>query len=99
MDKETKNQIERGKRLIEILKQDQFKPLSLAQQVAIIYAATNGYLDSIDLDRIKEFETKLEDCIDNRDKTYLNNFNESLDLTEKVEESLKSVIEKVKRSF
>ena len=99
MDEATKKQIERGKRLIEILKQDQFKPMPLSHQVAIIYAATNGHLDDIEIGKIKEFESKLSDYIDNRDKTYQSDFDKDLDLTKKVADSLDKIITKVKSSL
>ena len=59
LDKATVQQLERGKRLIEVLKQDQYKPLRIAYQIAIVYAAVNGHLDGIELERISEFEKEL----------------------------------------
>lgn len=99
LDEETKAQIERGKRLVEILKQDQYQPLPVENQVAIIYAATNGYLDDIELARIKEFETKLSEFIETRGKEYRETFQKELDLTDKVEKTLKTLIERAKSSF
>ena len=59
LDKATQQQLTRGKRLIEVLKQDQFSPLRPALQVAIIYAATQGILDKLPEDRVQEFEKEL----------------------------------------
>jgi len=56
VDEETRKQLERGKRTIEVLKQDQYKPLSVAQQVTIIYALTSGHLDDVAVERIKAWE-------------------------------------------
>ncbi len=66
LDKATQAQLERGKRLQELLKQDQYQPLSVEQQVAIIYAAVNGYLDKVPVARVREFEKKFyEYCTNN----------------------------------
>jgi F-type H+/Na+-transporting ATPase subunit alpha len=56
LDPATRRQIDRGQRLTEILKQPQYQPMSVEQQVAIIWMATNGYLDDVPVDRIREFE-------------------------------------------
>jgi F-type H+/Na+-transporting ATPase subunit alpha len=57
LDKATKSRIDRGQRLTEILKQPQYSPLPVEKQVMIIYAATNGYLDDVSLDKIAAWET------------------------------------------
>ncbi len=56
MDKSTRDQLNRGARLVEILKQSQYAPCSLAQQVSIIYVATKGILDEVPLEKVQEFE-------------------------------------------
>ncbi len=56
LDMETRQQLERGEKIRAVLTQPQYEPLSVAHQVAIIYAATNGYLDEVPLDQISEFE-------------------------------------------
>jgi F-type H+-transporting ATPase subunit alpha len=57
LDKATQQQLDRGLRLTELLKQPQYQPLPLADQVASIYAGTRGYLDSVPVDRVKEWQT------------------------------------------
>jgi F-type H+-transporting ATPase subunit alpha len=59
LDKATQAQLERGARLVEILKQPQFEPRSLSQQVAILYAGTRGFLDKYPVDKLKEYEPQL----------------------------------------
>jgi len=59
LDKATLKQLERGKRLNEILKQDQYSPLRISQQIIIIYAAINGFLDTISVDKVRAFEKEL----------------------------------------
>ena len=59
LDKATLNQLNRGRRLVEVLKQPQYQPLTVEKQVAIIYAATNGYLDPIPVEQVRNYETEL----------------------------------------
>jgi F-type H+-transporting ATPase subunit alpha len=63
LDKETKDKIERGKRLTEVLKQGQYSPLSMSQQVAIIFATINGYLDDVKVEDVQKFEKGLLEYI------------------------------------
>ena len=63
LDAATQQQLRRGERLIEILKQDQFNPLRIAEQVAITYAAINGHLDDLDKSKVRAFEKDLFDTI------------------------------------
>jgi F-type H+-transporting ATPase subunit alpha len=66
LDKSTQAQLNRGARLVEILKQPQFEPLPVARQVATIYAGTQGYMDSIPVPSVREFETELFRYIETR---------------------------------
>ena len=59
LDKATLNQLNRGRRLVEVLKQPQYQPLPVEKQVAIIYAATNGYLDPVPVEQVRNYETEL----------------------------------------
>ena len=61
LDEATRRQLERGQRVMEILKQKQYAPLSVAQQAVSLYAVDRGYLDDIDLDRVAGFEAALQD--------------------------------------
>jgi F-type H+/Na+-transporting ATPase subunit alpha len=66
LDKSTQAQLNRGARLVEILKQPQYEPLPVERQVAIIYAGTNGYLDKIPVSEVRTFETDLYQFIETR---------------------------------
>ena len=66
LDKATQAQLNRGQRLVEILKQPQYRPLSVEQQVVIIYAGTNGYLDGVDVAHVQAFESELYRFIETR---------------------------------
>jgi F-type H+-transporting ATPase subunit alpha len=66
LDKATLNQLNRGKRLVEVLKQPQYQPLAVEKQVAIIYAANNGYLDATDVEHVRAYETELYRFLETR---------------------------------
>ena len=66
LDKATQAQLNRGARLVEILKQPQYEPLPVERQVAIIYAGTNGYLDDVAVADVRAFETELYQFIETR---------------------------------
>ena len=66
LDKATQQQLRRGERLVEVLKQDQYVQMSIEKQVAIIYAATHGYLDEINIDEIKRFEKEFLEYLEVR---------------------------------
>jgi F-type H+-transporting ATPase subunit alpha len=64
LDKATQAQLARGQRLVEILKQGQYSPLAVEKQILIIYAATSGSLDDLQLDQIRPFEARLNEAMD-----------------------------------
>jgi len=64
LDKSARDQLERGKRIVEVLKQPQFSPMRLAHQVIILYAVTNGYLDDVPVDTVRTWERRLHGFID-----------------------------------
>jgi F-type H+-transporting ATPase subunit alpha len=64
LDAASKAQLERGRRLVELLKQDQYVPLSVEKQVVIVYAGTNGFVDKLPVESLREFETELYRFID-----------------------------------
>jgi len=66
LDKSTQAQLNRGARLVEILKQPQYEPLPVERQIALIYAGTNGYLDNIPVSEVRAFETELYTFIETR---------------------------------
>jgi F-type H+/Na+-transporting ATPase subunit alpha len=66
LDKNTLNQLNRGRRLVEVLKQPQYQPLAVEKQVIIIYAATNGYLDPVAVEHARDYETHLYQFLDTR---------------------------------
>ncbi|MBI2411131.1 MAG: F0F1 ATP synthase subunit alpha [Candidatus Kerfeldbacteria bacterium] len=92
LDEATKNQLERGKRLEELLKQDQYAPLGVAEQVLQIYAAVNGHLDDVKVDSIQKFVTGFVDYVRQQKTELLNTINEKKDFDEAWETSVKDAL-------
>ena len=90
LDEATRNQIERGKRLVEILKQNQYKPMSMEDQVVIIYAGANGYLDKISIEKLKNWEEKFLEF--HALKPILEEIKKQKEITPEIEEKLKNII-------
>jgi len=64
LDKNTQAQLTRGERMVEILKQDQYTPVNVEKQVAVIFAAFKGYIDGVDVDKVAEYESGLFDYLE-----------------------------------
>lgn len=99
LDKATLAQLTRGERMVEILKQNQYVPMSVEKQVAIIFAASNGYLDDLDTNQVSEFESNLFEYLDTNSKDLLDEIVKEGKISDKLEEKLKSSIEKFKSGF
>ena len=94
LDEETKKKLERGKRVVEILKQGQYRPLPVEKQVAILYAASQGLLDSVAPEKLASFEEKLYQVLDSRYQKTLDAIKES-GLSPQVEADLTKAIAEV----
>src|SRR5215218_3684347 len=88
LDKTTLNQLNRGKRLVEVLKQPQYQPLGIEKQVIIIYAATNGYLDAVPVERLRDYEIELFKFLDTRRAQLLQAVVEKRELTDQIKGEL-----------
>ena len=98
LDPATRRQLERGQRLTEVLKQPQYEPLSLAQQVVILYAGAEGYLDDVPVEKVADFERALHEQVQATAAGVLESIESSGELDDATEEQLKAVIEQVKGS-
>lgn len=98
LDEATKNQLERGKRIVEILKQSQFTPMAVEKQVALVWAVTKGHLDSIEVNKITELEDKLLDSLSTQGKKILEQIKTEKTLNEKPEKELETFINNFKKS-
>lgn len=99
LDKTTQKQIERGKRITEILKQDWDKPASVSQQVISFWTVDNGYLDDIEIEKLKEFEAKLINYINRSYPKIKRIINKEKKLTEELEKYLKKAVEQFKKDW
>src|SRR5476649_2070837 len=71
LDAATKARLDRGQRIVELFKQIQYNPIPVEEQVAVLWAMQNGYLDSVPVERVKEFQTKLQDYLRTRKESLL----------------------------
>ncbi len=99
LDAATRAQLERGQRLTELLKQPQYRPQSLAQQVCSMYAAVNGHMDDVPVDRVREFEERFLGYLETSKPELMGDIQEKKDIDEAVEESLKEAIAAFKATF
>ena len=93
LDKATQARLDRGRRLREVLKQPQFSPVPVANQIVVIYAATKGYADEIRLDDMAKWENVLNRYIENSHPDLLSAILEEKQLTDKIEKQLKNALE------
>jgi F-type H+-transporting ATPase subunit alpha len=98
LDAATQKQLDRGARLVELLKQPQYSPLPFEQQVMLIYAGTNGYLDDVDESRVDEFQTQFLQFIDQRYNELRNKLRETKALADDLKATLKTACETFKSS-
>ncbi|MFL6207778.1 MAG: F0F1 ATP synthase subunit alpha [Pyrinomonadaceae bacterium] len=99
LDKATQAQLARGQRLTEILKQPQYKPMPVEQQVLIIWAATSGYLDDVPVDQLRRFETEVTNFIQNSHPGLLTALREKKALTDEIKADLKTAITDFKQTW
>ena len=98
LDVATRRQLERGQRLTEVLKQLQFQPLTPGQEVSILYAGVNGYLDDVELGKVHAFEEAFHNHMQGSHPDMLKEIDEKKELTPEIEEKLKKAIQQFKES-
>jgi F-type H+-transporting ATPase subunit alpha len=99
LDTATRNQLERGARLTELLKQDKYQPVPLAEQVAVLYAGTQGYLDKVPVARVREWEAGFVRFLKSEEPDLLLEIDKQKALDDKLFERLKSAISKFNHQF
>ncbi len=99
LDLATRNQIERGARLTELLKQPQFEPMAVEEQVILLWAGNNGFLDEIPVDKVSEFETKYLDYMKTVQAKLLLEIKKTKKIEEETEKQLKKATEDFKKKF
>ena len=99
LDKSTLSQLARGERMVEILKQNQYVPMTVERQIAIIFAASKGLLDNIAIEEVANFESNLFDYLDANASVQLKAISETGDLSDEQSKDLEKVITDFKNSF
>ena len=99
LDKATQQQLHRGQRLMEILKQDQYSPMEFEQQIAVIYAATNGFIDRIEVEEIKRFESEFLSYLKMKHADLMSSIADKKVLEDDMKEKLEKAIEDFLKIF
>ena len=99
LDPATRAQLERGARLVELLKQDQYVPLPVEKQVVLVYAGTKGYVDKLSLDSLKDFERELFRMLDEKYPSLLTSIRDKRELTTEIEAELKKALTEFSSKF
>ena len=97
LDKDTKARLDHGRILMEVLKQGQYSPIKVEHQVMIIFAATNGYLSDVPIDRIREFENQLYDFMDTHHPEVGKEIKSTGKLEDETDKKLRAAIEEFKK--
>ncbi len=99
LDKATRDQLTRGEKLSEIVKQPQFQPLPVERQVAILYVATTGKVDDIPTARVKEFETQFYRFLETDRPDILDELGKTMTMTDEIASALDSAVDDFRQSF
>jgi len=99
LDKATQAQLNRGQRLVEVLKQKQFSPLPFSKQILIIFAGTNGFFDDLPVDQVREFEAELYKYVDATAPGLLRTIMEKKVLDDALKAEMSKVIKQSKEAF
>ncbi|MGA8488863.1 MAG: F0F1 ATP synthase subunit alpha [Terriglobales bacterium] len=99
LDKATQNQLNRGQRLVEVLKQKQFSPLPFSKQILIIFAGTNGFLDDLPVDQVRDFEAELYEYVDATNPGLLRTIMEKKVLDDNLKTEMTKIIKECKETF
>ena len=99
LDKATLQQLTLGQRMVEILKQDQYVPMSVEKQVAIIWTGNNGHLNDIELDDVKRFEEEFLSYLETNYASTLEDIRDSGELSDEIVENLKKAVGEFKQGF
>jgi F-type H+-transporting ATPase subunit alpha len=92
LDVSTRRQLERGQRATEVLKQDQFQPLSLAEEVVVIYALTGGLLDDVPVNKVRAFENELRKYLGSNERDLIAEIQANPVMTPELQERLRAVL-------
>lgn len=98
LDEATRKQLERGQRIMELMKQKQYMPQSIAEMAIVLFAADNGYLDDLPLTKIAIFEKGVQEDLRKNHSEFMNKLNQSGDYNDEIVKTMRSIIESYKKS-
>ena len=98
LDDATREQLEHGQRVTELMKQNQYAPMSVAEMAVSLYAAEEGHLKEVELTKILDFEAALQDYMSNNEKALMDKINETGDYNDEIKSGLEAAINKFKES-
>ncbi|OOC09824.1 MULTISPECIES: F0F1 ATP synthase subunit alpha [Thioalkalivibrio] len=96
LDETTRKQLDRGKRVTELMKQGQYKPMSIGEMAFSLYAANQGYLDDVDEDKVVDFERELQAWLRSNQKSLLDEINSTGDYNDSIQERMTSALDEFK---
>ena len=96
LDEATRRQLERGQRVMEVMKQKQYAPMSVAQMAVSLYAVDRGYLDDIELTKVIDFEAALQSHMSTNQSDLMDSINASPELSQEVDDKLKAALDDFK---
>jgi len=99
LDAGTKAKLDRGSRIVELFKQNQYNPIAVEEQVAVLFAVQHGFLDDVPVDRVKEFQTQLQDFLTTRKEAVLTAVREKGAVDSEIEGNLKAAIGEFKSNW
>ncbi len=99
LDARTQAQLERGKRIVEIFKQPQYKPIPVEVQVAVLWAVQNGFIDTVPVDKVKDFQAKLTDYLLNRKADLMSRIGKEKALNDALSADLKAALSEFKETY
>ena len=99
LDERTQARLDRGQRMVEILKQPQYSPMSVGEMALVLYAGTKGYLDTVEVSDISQYESEILTFVNHEDPDLMNEVNKEAKLTDEIDKRLKSVCEKFAKVF
>ena len=99
LDKETKAQLEKGKRIVEILKQDQYAPMRVEDQVLIIFAVSNNYANDVPVEEMKRFEKELIEFARYRYPEVLEELKTTKNFDKELQERVSALVKEFKETF
>src|SRR5678810_601364 len=99
LDAATRARLDRGQRIVELFKQKQYNPIPVEEQVAVMWAMQNGYLDSVPVERVKEYQVKLQDWLETRKASLLQTIREKKEIDKDLEAQMKAALDEFRTGW